>query len=66
MKEPSFHKMTKEDLTIYLIEHCVDVLRRFEKNFVVVFYKKCITNISQYPDELLSYNREESCTSLLI
>ena len=66
MKEPSFHKMTKKDLTTYLFEHCLDVLRRFEKNFVVVFYTKCIKNISQYPDELLSYNQKESCTSLLI
>ena len=52
-KEFLSHILTKKDLTIYLAEHCVGVLSKVRKEFVVVFDAKCITNIPQYPEELL-------------
>ena len=65
MKELLSHILTKKDLTIYLAEHCVDVLSKVGKQFVVVFDTKCITNIPQYPEELLQHNQEEADTLIL-
>ena len=62
MKELLSHILTKKDLTIYLAEHCVDVLSKVGKEIVVVFDTKCITNIPQYPEELLQHNQEEADT----
>ena len=66
MKELLSHILTKKDSTIYLAEHCVDVLSKVGKQFVVVFYMKCITNIPQYPEELLQHNQEEAHTLILL
>ena len=66
MKELLSHILTKKDLTIYLAEHCVDVLSKVGKQFVVVFNTKCITNIPQYPEELLQHNQEEADTLILL
>ena len=52
MKEFLSHILTKKDLIIYLAEHSVDVLNNVGKQFVVVFDRKCITNIPHYPGEL--------------
>ena len=59
MKELLSHILTKKDLTIYLAEHCVYVLSKVGKEIVVVFDTKCITNIPQYPEELLQHNQEK-------
>ena len=53
MKEILSQTLTKKDLTIYLAEHCVDVLRKVGKQFVAFFDTKYITNIPQYPEELI-------------
>ena len=53
-------------ITIYLAEHCVDVLSKVGKEFAVVFDTKCITNIPQYPEELLQHNQEEADTLILL
>ena len=37
MKKLLSHILTKKDLTIYLAEHCTDILSRVGKQFVVVF-----------------------------
>ena len=66
MKELLSHILTKKDLTIYLAEHCVDVLSKVGKEFAVVFDTKCITNIPQYPEELLQHNQEEADTLILL
>ena len=60
MKEFLSHILTKKDLTIYLAEHCVDALSKVRKQFAVVFDAKCITNIRQYPEELLQHNQAEA------
>ena len=60
------HILTKNDLTIYLGEHCIDVLSKVGKRFVAVFDTKGITNISQYPEELLQHNHEEADTLILL
>ena len=52
-------------ITIYLAEHFVDVLSKVGKEFAVVFDTKCITNIPQYPEELLQHNQEEADTLIL-
>ena len=57
--------LTKKDLTIYLAEHRADVLNKVGKQFDVVFDRKCITNIPQYPKELLQHNQEEADTLIL-
>ena len=60
------HILTKNDLTIYLGEYCIDVLSKVGKRFVAVFDTKGITNISQYPEELLQHNHEEADTLILL
>ena len=60
MKELLSYILTKKDLTIYLAEHSVDVSDDAGKQ-----ERKCITDIPQYPDELLQHNQEEADTSIL-
>ena len=66
MKELLSHILTKKDLTIYLADYCIEVLKKVGKRFVVVYETKCITNIQQYPEELVQHNQEEADTLLLL
>ena len=65
MKEHLSYIVTKKDLTICLAEHCVDVLIKAGKQFVV-FNSKYITNIPQYLEKLLKHNQEEIDTLILV
>ena len=44
----------------------LSIVSKVRKQFVVVFNAKCITNIPQYPEELLQYNQEEADTLILL
>ena len=67
MKELLSHILTKKDLTVYLAEHCVEVLSKVGKQFVVVSIRGVfITNIPKYPEELPQHNQEEVDTLILL
>jgi len=66
LKEFLSHIETKRDLTTYLAEHVIDSLNKLKKDFVVVNQTKSVSNIEDYPIELLEHNHEEAVTLMIL
>ena len=66
LKDFLSHIETKSDLTTYLAEYCVKELKKTDKKFVVVYQTYCVTNIENYPPDLVYHNHEEADTLIML
>ena len=60
------HIETKSDLTTYFAEHAINALKESGKRIGVVYQTKGVSNIENYPQELLQHNHEEADTLLIL
>ena len=62
LKQSLLSIFTRPDLTEYLTKHVIIAIESIQKPYVILYNKKCISNIASYPDDWKSVNQEETDT----
>ena len=66
IKDFLLHIETKSNRTTYLAEHAITALKESVKRIGVVYQTKGVSNIENYPQELLQHNHDEADTLLIL
>ena len=60
------HVKTKNDLTIYLVEKAITYFKNVSDGYAVSYRTKCISNVEDFAQEIMTYDHEETDTLLLL
>ena len=59
------HVKTKNDLTIYLAEKAITNFENVNAGYAVSYTTKCISNLEDFAQEMMTHDHEEADTLLL-